>query len=97
MNERPPYLSSMLCFLAGGFAGAGLSLLLAPRSGRATRQIMAGKLSEGADSVRALRDRAVARGEEVWDDAAHRVSEVGAALSASALGKAGKRSEGPSV
>ena len=97
MNERPPYMSSMLCFLAGGFAGAGLSLLLAPRSGRATRQIMAGKLSEGADSVRDLRDRAVARGGEVWDDAAHRVSEVGAALSASVERKTGKRSEGPSV
>ena len=97
MNERQPYLSSMMCFLAGGVAGAGLSLLLAPRSGRATRQMIAGKLSEGADSARALRDRTVARGEEVWDDAAHRVSEMGAALSASVERKAGKRSEGPSV
>jgi gas vesicle protein len=97
MNNRQSYLSSILCFLAGGFAGAGLSLLLAPRSGRATRQIIAGRLSEGADSVRAVRDRAVARGGAVWDDAAHRVSEVGAVLSASAEGKAGKRSDGPAT
>lgn len=46
MNERSPYLSStsMSCFLAGGAAGAALRLLLAPQSGKATRQMMAGKL-----------------------------------------------------
>ena len=97
MNERPPYLSSMLCFLAGGFAGAGLSLLLAPRSGRATRQIMASRLSGGAESARDLRDRVVTRGGEVWDEAAHRVGEVGSALSASLERKTGKRSDAPSV
>ena len=97
MNERPPYLSSMFCFLAGGLAGAGLSLLLAPRSGRATRQIMASKMSGSADSVRELRDRVVARGEEVWQEAAHRVGEVGAALSASVGRKTGKQSEGPTA
>jgi gas vesicle protein len=33
MNERLPYLSSMLWFVLGGVAGAGISLLLAPQSG----------------------------------------------------------------
>ena len=97
MNERPSYLSSMFCFLAGGFAGAGLSLLLAPRSGRATRQIVASKLSESADSVRELRDRVVTRGEQAWDEAAHRMAEAGSAISSSVERKAGKRSEIPSV
>ena len=54
MNERSAYLSSMFCFLAGGVAGAGISLLLAPQSGKATRQMMAGKVRGG----RPLRPRA---------------------------------------
>jgi gas vesicle protein len=97
MNERSPYLSSVICFLAGGVAGAGISLLLAPQSGKATRQMMARKLSGSADSVRELRDRIVTRGEEAWDEAAHRVGEAAFALSGSVERKAGKRSEIPSV
>ena len=97
MNERLPHLSSVLYFLAGGVAGAGISLLLAPQSGKATRRTMAGKLSGSADSVRELRDRVVTRGEEVWDEAAHRVGEAASALSGSVDREAGKRSEVPSV
>ena len=97
MHERSPYLSSMFWFVAGGIAGAGVSLLLAPHSGPATRQMVAGKLKEGADSVRELRDRVVTRGEEAWGEAAHRVGEVGSALSASVERKPGERSEGPAV
>jgi gas vesicle protein len=40
MNERLPHLSSMLWFVVGGIAGAGISLLLAPQSGKATRQML---------------------------------------------------------
>jgi gas vesicle protein len=51
-------------FLAGGIAGAAVALLLAPQSGRVTRQIMGRKLNDAADSARELRDRAIRRGEE---------------------------------
>ena len=80
MNEQSPYLTSIACFLAGGIAGAGLSLLLAPQSGKATRQMMATRLKGGADSVREARDRIVTRGTDAWDEAGHRVGAAASAL-----------------
>jgi hypothetical protein len=64
MNERSPYVSSILFFLAGGLAGAGASLLLAPRSGRDTREAIARRVGESARSVRGLRDRVLTRGRD---------------------------------
>jgi gas vesicle protein len=93
MNEQSPYLSSIVFFLAGGVAGAGLSLLLAPQSGKATRQMMASRLKVSADSVRELRDRVVTRGEEAWDEAAHRVGEALSGVER----KDGKRGEAPTA
>ncbi len=93
MNEGPPYLSTTFWFLAGGIAGAGISLLLAPQSGKATRQMMARKLSGGADAVRSLKDRVVTRGEEIWDETAHRVGDAASALSGNGDRKPGKRNE----
>jgi gas vesicle protein len=80
VNHRSPYLLPMLSFLAGGIVGAGVSLLLAPRSGKATRQLITVKLTDGADSVRALRDKVVTRGEAVWDEATE-LGEAAEALS----------------
>ena len=93
MNEGSPYVSPTLWFLAGGIAGAGLSLLLAPQSGQATRQMMVRKLNGGADTVRSLKDRAVNRGEEIWDETAHRVEDAAAALSGTVGRKPGKTGE----
>ena len=93
MNERLPHLSSMLWFVAGGIAGAGISLLLAPQSGLATRQLIARKVSGGADSVRELRDRVVTRGEKAWDEAGLRVGEAVSALSGRVERATGERSE----
>jgi gas vesicle protein len=90
MNDRSPYLSSMLWCLAGGIAGVGLGLMLAPQSGKATRQMMSRKLQGGADSVRGLKDRVVARSEEIWDEAAHRAKEAASAVSGAIERKAGK-------
>jgi gas vesicle protein len=99
MNEQSPwppsYLSSVACFLAGGIAGAGLSLLLAPRSGKDTRQLLASRLKEGADSARSLRDRAVTRGEEAWDEAAFRLRTAASAISGER--KDGKTNEIPTA
>jgi gas vesicle protein len=97
MNEGSPYLSSTFWFLAGGVAGAGISLLLAAQPGKATRQMMARKLSGRADSLRELRDRVATRGEEIRDEAAHRVGKAASALSGAVERKPGKRSEAHSA
>ena len=76
MNDR----TSIVIFLAGGVTGAALTLLLAPQSGSATRERIGRTLRNTADSARDLTDRAVQRGEEMRDEAAHRVQEAGSAL-----------------
>ena len=72
--------SKMVCFLAGGLAGASVALLLAPRSGKDTREAMRKKGRETADSARALKERAVRRGEEVRDETVRRVGAAASAL-----------------
>jgi len=81
MNDRMPYVASIAGFLAGGIAGATAAMLLAPQSGRDTRRAMARKLGDTAASARGMKDRAVRRGGELWDEAAHRVSGAASALS----------------
>ena len=95
VKETSPQLPSAFWFLAGGIAGAGIGLLLAPQSGRATRQLMVRTMNGGADSARELRDRVVSRSEEIWEEAAQRVGDAASALSGSAERKAGKRAEAP--
>jgi gas vesicle protein len=87
MNDRNTYLGWMCCFLAGGLAGASVALILAPQSGKATRDGMRRKLHDTADSARGLRDRVVRRGEEIRDEATRRVGAAASAL-------AGNGSEG---
>jgi gas vesicle protein len=74
------YSTRMLCFLAGGLAGVTVTLLLAPQSGKATRESMRRTLREGADSARAMKDQVIRRGGEVRDEAAHRVTAAASAL-----------------
>jgi len=66
------YSTRMFCFLAGGLAGVTAALLLAPQSGKATREAMRRTLRETADSAR--------RGEEVRDETARRVGAAASAL-----------------
>ncbi len=81
MSERLLQLSSMSWFVVGAVAGAGITLLLAPQSGKATRQLMVRKLNSGADSLRGIRNRAVTRGGQAWDEVGLRVGEAVSALS----------------
>lgn len=60
----------ILAFMLGGLTGAALAILFAPRSGEETREMLGEKIREGADKGKRVRDRAVARGREIIDDAA---------------------------
>lgn len=57
MRQRPEYLMWMCCFLAGGMAGAGVGMLIAPQSGRDTRGRVGRRLRHAARSARDLRRR----------------------------------------
>jgi gas vesicle protein len=59
----------ILSFLLGGLTGAALAILFAPHSGEETREMLGEKMREGAEKGRRARDRAVAKGREVLDDA----------------------------
>ena len=84
MNDQTPGgtspLSWMLYFLAGGVTGASLALLLAPQSGRVTRQRMQRKLSDTAGSARDLKHQLIRRGQKIRDEARHRVDDAVSAL-----------------
>jgi gas vesicle protein len=66
------YSAMTISFLAGGIAGAAVALLLAPQSGKGTREIMGRKLNDATDSVRELKGRMV----EKLHDAADSASEL---------------------
>jgi YtxH-like protein len=80
MNDRTAYSAWMLCFLAGGLAGASVAVLLAPQSGKATRDGVRRRLRETADSARGLKERIVRQGEAVRDEAGRRVGAAASAL-----------------
>jgi len=68
--------SALLFFLTGLGAGVALTVLLAPRSGAATRRLIGRKVEEGKDWMKdkagAAQDYVKGRGEELRD----RVQEV---------------------
>jgi gas vesicle protein len=74
------YSTRTLCFLAGGLAGITATLLLAPQSGKTTREAVRRTLREGADSAGALKKQVIRRSEEVRDEATHRVTAAASAL-----------------
>ena len=80
MNDRTSHLTTICSFLAGGIAGATAALLLAPRSGRDTRQAIARKAGDTADSARGMKDRVLQKGGEIWGEATHRVDGAASAL-----------------
>ena len=84
MDNRTPQCTSpftwMFYFLAGGVTGASVALLMAPRSGRDTREMMRSKLTETAGSARDFKDQVVRRGQEIRAEARHRVDGAVSAL-----------------
>src|SRR5687768_17482134 len=61
--------SVFLAFILGGLTGAALALLYAPRTGEETRDLLAQKVREGEARAREAKERALARGREVVDEA----------------------------
>ncbi len=59
----------ILSFMVGALTGAAVAILFAPRSGRETRELLGERLREGAEQGRELRDRVVAKGKRLVDDA----------------------------
>jgi gas vesicle protein len=51
MAEETRVGEKALFFVIGGFVGAAIALLLAPRSGEETRRLIAMKTREGADFI----------------------------------------------
>ncbi len=80
MNDHTPdytshgssYSAMTFYFLAGGLAGAAVALLLAPQSGKATRQIMRRTMNDAAESARSMKGRMV----ETLSDAASSAREL---------------------
>ena len=80
MNDRNTYLAPLLALVAGGLAGASIALLMAPQSGKETREAMRRKLRETDESARELKGRVVRRGEEIRQEATRRVGAAASAL-----------------
>jgi len=59
----------ILSFLVGALTGAAAAVLLAPRSGRETREILGEKWRETSDRSRSLGEQAAQKGREALDDA----------------------------
>lgn len=58
MHDRTEYMTWLLFFAAGGLAGAGAALLLAPQSGRDTRGRVGRRLRRATRALRRERGRA---------------------------------------
>ncbi len=98
MDDHTSHFTRMFYFLAGSVTGASVALLLAPKSGKVTREMMGQQLRDTADAARELKDRVVRRGEEIREEAVHRVDEAASALTGNGRRKVrGKRAKAAST
>jgi gas vesicle protein len=70
----------ILSFLMGALTGAAVAVLLAPRSGRETREILGERWRDAADRSRHLGEQAVQKSREVVDEASGYVDRQRGAL-----------------
>jgi gas vesicle protein len=63
----------LVSFLLGALTGAGIALLLAPRSGRETREALGERLRDAAERSRALGDQVAEKGREAAESASRLV------------------------
>ena len=70
----------ILAFLVGALTGAAAAVLMAPRSGRETREILGEKWRDAADQGRHLGEQAVEKSRQAMDDASGYVDKQRGAL-----------------
>jgi len=70
----------ILSFLVGALTGAAAAVLLAPRSGRETREILGEKLRDASDQGRQLSEQAAQKSRQALDDASGYVDKQRGAL-----------------
>lgn len=70
----------ILSFMVGALAGAAAAVLLAPRSGRETREILGEKWRDAADQGRNLGEQAAQKGRRAVDEATGYVDKQRGAL-----------------
>jgi gas vesicle protein len=69
-DDRGSASSVILSFLLGGLTGAALAILYAPRSGKETREMLEGRMREGAERGKVIKEKVAGRSRELLDDAA---------------------------
>ena len=73
MEETSNTSTNLLYFAMGGLIGAGVALLLAPQSGKETRDLLAQKAQEGKDYLvqkgQELKEQAIQKGQELKEQA----------------------------
>jgi len=70
----------ILSFLVGALTGAAAAVLLAPRSGRETREILGDKWRDAAERGRDLGEEAAQKGRDAMDEASGYVDRQRGAL-----------------
>ncbi len=75
-NGTRRWSSLLYLFLAGGVAGVSAGLLLAPQSGKATRDTMRRKLDDTRTYARGLRERVTRQSEGLRERAARGLTTV---------------------
>ena len=89
MNDHNSSSATMFSFfLAGSIVGGSVALLLAPQTGKHTREGMRRKLRDVNGSARGLRDRFLRRSERIRDEASRRVAAAATALAGNGAGSA---------
>ena len=82
MNDQASQsMACTLAFLAGAVAGATVGVLLAPSSGRETRERINRGLQESTEKARQAKDRLVRSGEATLAAAARKTREAAEAVS----------------
>ena len=82
MNDHASQsMACSLAFLAGAVAGATVGVLLAPSSGRETRERINRGVRESAEKARQVKDRVVRSGEATLAAAARKTREAAEAVS----------------
>jgi gas vesicle protein len=99
MQEREScttYSAALGSFCLGALGGAVLGLLLAPRSGRETRERMGGRLRQTADSAQEMKQRLLRKGERALQEASRKTREAADALT-SRIKRATPPNDGPAL